>query len=84
MLSYELGPGDVFVWLRERLGIEHDEKGAPDAWPDSFPAKLVKCPWCLGVWVAPLVYGVYLVAPFLVVLTAAMTILVVVETTIRR
>lgn len=79
MLSYERGPGDVFITLRSWAGIEPDEKGHPAVWPDKFLAKLIVCPWCLGVWVLPLIWGLWEVWPMAVVVLAAATILVAVE-----
>lgn len=50
LLSYERGPGDVFVRARGRLGIQPDADGAPAAWPERLPASAVVCVWCLSVY----------------------------------
>lgn len=52
LVSYERGPWDVFKHFREALGVQHDEKGEPIAWPDSVLAKGIICPWCLGPYAA--------------------------------
>lgn len=49
LLVYETGPFNVFVHLRARTGIKHDEEGLPIAWPDG---NVFVCVWCLSVWVA--------------------------------
>lgn len=83
MLSYERGPGDVFLRFREALGFEHSENGEPIVWPDSFLPKLVSCVWCLGVYSALLVWGIWVLEPALVYILAAMSIVVAMEKVAR-
>lgn len=52
MLSYERGPADVFVRIRERLGVYHDDDGVKIGTSGAFAADLVDCLWCLSPWVA--------------------------------
>lgn len=79
MLSYERGPFDLFVRLRSLLGFGHDSDGRPQQWPDTTLARLVACPWCLAVWIAPVVWLVWEVEPVAVVVIAAMAVAVAVE-----
>lgn len=51
LLSYERGPGDVFLKFRAALGITPGDDGEPAEWPDRFPASAVVCVWCLSVYV---------------------------------
>jgi len=43
---------DAFAWLRERIGIGHDEKGFPIIYPETFWGNTFKCFWCLSLIVA--------------------------------
>lgn len=58
MLSYERGPGDVFVRIRERLGIYHDDDGVKISTNGTVVAELVDCLWCLSPWMAVGVMGI--------------------------
>ena len=49
LLYDEAGPWNVFIWLRERLGIEHDD-GVPVIYPKW--AEILECFWCITVWVS--------------------------------
>lgn len=49
ILVYEAGPYNVFIRLRERMGIAHDDAGVPVAWPDGL---VLACALCTSVWVA--------------------------------
>lgn len=49
MLTQEAGPFDIFIRLREHLGISHDEFGKPIAWPDG---SVLACLYCTSVWIA--------------------------------
>lgn len=79
LLSYERGPWDIFLRVRERMGFQHDETGQPVVWPDRNLPRLVACPWCLGVWVTPTVGLLWLLWPPVVVLIAASAVLIAVE-----
>ncbi len=80
LLSYERGPFDVFLRFRQLFGFEHDEKGEPESWPGNTLARIVSCPWCLGLWVTPGVWAVWeYIDPAIVVVVAAAAVLVAVE-----
>lgn len=79
LASYERGPFDVFVRLRSLIGFTHDTNGLPAGWPDTNLARMVACPWCLSVWVAPVVWAAWQLEPALVVITAASTLAIVAE-----
>lgn len=51
MLSYETGPFNIFILLREMAGIVHDDDGKKIVVPESFFAELLDCVWCLSVWI---------------------------------
>lgn len=51
MLSYEAGPFDVFVSIREKAGIAHDDDGRKISDDGSFFAELLDCVWCVSVWI---------------------------------
>ena len=50
LLCYEAGPKDLFVWIREKAGIKHDEDKTPYMFPVNFWAQLLSCIWCVSVW----------------------------------
>lgn len=63
LLSIERGPKDVFVKLRELMGITHYDSGIPFEYPDKFWAQLFSCVWCLSVWVAGTMVLLYIFLP---------------------
>ena len=67
LLVLEGGPGGIFRRLRSLVGIEHDDGGAPTSWPEHLPGSLFTCVWCLSFWTTLLLYGILLVAPYVVV-----------------
>ena len=80
LVSYERGPGDVFLRLREALGFQHREDGEPTAWPDSFLAGALACPWCMGIWMAAGTWALWeYVCEAAVIVLAAATVLVAAE-----
>ena len=52
LLVRERGPWDVFVRLRAKVGISHDELGKPVEIPDNVLAGILSCTWCASVWIA--------------------------------
>ena len=48
----ESGPFDIFVWVRERAGIIHDEDKHPIGIPETFFGQLFSGVWGSSVWVA--------------------------------
>lgn len=51
-LVQEAGPWNVFIRLREKTGIVHNEDGKVLIVPDGFFAGVLSCMWCTSVWVA--------------------------------
>lgn len=75
LASYERGPFDIFLRLRELIGFKHsDVTGEPVEWADNFLTGLVSCIWCASTWTIALMYGVWQIEPVLVMLMAAMAI----------
>lgn len=65
LLTRERGPFDVFLCLRTRAGIEHDEEGRPLRWSENrFWPSLLSCLWCCSVWCGVGCTLLLLVAPF--------------------
>ena len=79
MLSYERGPFDVFLRFREALGFKHDDKGKPTEWPSNVVTAALSCVWCLGLWAAAALYGLWQLEPVAVMVVAAASIVVMVE-----
>lgn len=48
----EGGPGNMFLYIREWSGIEHDSDGNKTIIPDGFFPSLLSCIWCSSLWVA--------------------------------
>lgn len=51
LLVDETGPFDMFLKLRELVGITHDEYKRVAEIPDRFLPQLLSCMWCTSVWV---------------------------------
>lgn len=68
LLVYERGPFDVFVAIRKKAGIGHDNSGRPDMWPDRYFAKLLSCVWCLSVQIAIVVTILFAILGNLVII----------------
>ena len=79
MLVQEDGPFNVFRRLREVWGIGHDDTGCVFEVPDRLLAKLFSCLWCMSVWVAPAVWGIWIVAPVVVWILAISTGAIIVD-----
>jgi hypothetical protein len=52
----ESGPFDVMLKIRSKFGVQHDEDGVACGWPDNLIGGLLRCFWCLSVWVALVVW----------------------------
>ena len=50
MLVQEEGPGDIFVKLRHKVGVQHDMHNR--AYGESFISKLFTCVVCMSVWIS--------------------------------
>lgn len=71
MLVREKGPWNMFVRIRARAGIQHEEDGTPYLFPDTTLAGILSCTWCLSMWVAFGWLGLWLIAPLLATKIAA-------------
>ncbi len=79
LLSYERGPFDMFARLRRLLGFAHDDEGRPSVWPDGVLQNVIACPWCLGLPMAAVAFGLWQVVPLAVIVLAAASVVVAVE-----
>lgn len=79
LLSYERGPLGVFLWFRKMLSIHHNDQDEPASWPSNVFTEALSCPWCLGLWLAAAMYGLWQVEPVAVMVVAAAAIVVMVE-----
>ena len=84
MLSYEKGPFNIFVKIRQLIGIQHDDQGQPTVWSDNVLANAVSCPWCLGIYGAVAMWGLWQVSQTAVMILAASAGLVIIEQWARR
>lgn len=64
MFVKETGPGDVFLKIREGVGIRHDDLKRPFLVPDGFLPGLFSCVWCCSVWVGILWLIIDLLSPW--------------------
>lgn len=63
LLVREKGPWDMFVWIRERTGIRHDENKTPYLIPDNVLAGILSCTWCASMWAGMFWVGFFLIVP---------------------
>ncbi len=60
LLIMERGFGDIFLLIREAIGINHTDDGRPNEIPDTNLGRLFSCTWCLSMFLAlPLSVLVY-------------------------
>src|SRR3990170_4615552 len=79
LLSYERGPFSLFLGVRRLFRIRHDEKGEPTSWSANVVTEGLTCPWCLGIYAAAAMYGLWQLEPRVVLVIAASSVVVVVE-----
>lgn len=79
LISYERGPFNIFEHFRSLLGFRHDSQGKIISWPDSFLALMIHCPWCLGGYFAVAAWGLYQIAPAVIIVLSAWAILIAME-----
>ena len=78
LISYERGPFDIFLRMRQKLGFIHNN-GDPVSWPDKFISNIVACPWCLGLYATAAMWGLWQISQAAVIVIAASAILIAVE-----
>lgn len=78
LLSYEQGPFDIFVRFRKFLGFDHTF-GKPISWPDTFLANIISCVWCLGIYSAAAMWGLWQLSQAAVIVIAASSVIIVLE-----
>ena len=67
MFVREKGPFNMFVWIREMVGIQHDENNYPYLFPDNVLADLLSCVWCTSMWAGLFWFLLYLITPLLAI-----------------
>lgn len=67
LLHHEVGPFAMLSRLRGLFGVLHDRDGEPYSWPAGSP---FACWYCLSVWVALGMFGLWFCAQPVVVLFA--------------
>lgn len=54
--------------FREWAGIEHDDAGQPESWPDGgVLAQVLSCVWCASVYTSALMVALWLSGPGIVI-----------------
>lgn len=71
MIVREDGPGNVFFHIRSWVGITHDPDRHILTIPDRFLPNLLSCVWCTSVWVAADWVLLWLLAPQIAEILAA-------------
>lgn len=56
LLVEETGPFHLFVWFRSLFGIQHDDSGAPNAWPSGYFGEMLECVYCTSLNIALVIY----------------------------
>lgn len=65
LLVAETGPFDMFLKLREAVGITHDEDKKVAVIPERFLPQLLSCMWCTSVWVGFLLTIFHNILPYI-------------------
>ncbi len=79
LLTNETGPWKVFQNLRSVLGFTHGDDGSVTSWPDGFLPELFSCIWCMSLWAAASMWGLWQLSEPAVGVIAASAILLAVE-----
>ena len=79
MFVSEDGPFDIFRRIRSLFGVTHHDDGTIARIPDKSLSKLFTCIWCMSVWIAAVVYLVWVVAPILVYILGLSTGAIIIE-----
>ena len=75
----EDGPFNVFRHIRCLFGVKHHDDGSVAQIPDRTLAKLITCMWCMTLWMAAVVYGLWIVCPVLIWILGLSTGAIIVE-----
>ena len=81
---YEGGPWGFMRWIRERVGIIHDEDGDVVSVPQAVAGNLLGCVWCTSLWTAMILYVVWVAEPAIVMVVAMWGIASAAEATFGR
>src|SRR3990172_7873741 len=84
LFSYERGPLDIFMRFRQALGVEHKSTGEPIAWPDGVVTNMLSCVWCISIWAALALWGIWQWQPTAVIILAASSVAISIEQWNRR
>lgn len=68
LLSTEAAPFELAARFRHLIGVRYNEGSKPYATNEL--AKMVLCPFCLSVWIAPLMILAWMYAPIVVWIAA--------------
>lgn len=79
LLVHERGPYNVFVHLRNAVGVEHDVDLVPER-ANNVVAEIFSCVWCMSIWVGLALWGVWEIEPKVVYVIAILAIAPIVET----
>lgn len=80
-LSSLISQEPVFAWFRGFIGVTHDSDGNPVGYTNPI-AQGLQCLWCVSVWLSPLILGLFLVVPIIVVALAMSTMTILLDTAI--
>ncbi len=79
MITSEDGPWNIFRYWRSLLGVKHDSDGDIQMIPDKTLAKFFSCLWCISLWVAVLLWLVWMICPIIVVFLAVSTLVIIID-----
>jgi len=79
MFVSEDGPFNIFRRIRSLFGVTHHDDGTVAQIPDKTFAKLFTCMWCMSIWMAAVVYGLFIICPILVYILGLSTGVIIVE-----
>ena len=79
LITSEDGPWDAFKCLRTKLGITHHDDGTIASIPEKTTAKLFGCLWCISVWMAGIIYVIWLFVPILAWILAISTVAIIID-----
>ena len=66
MLAREDGPADIFMRIRNMLGVEYNQYA--EAYGTNIASKAILCVWCSSIWIAIVPTIGYIFSPFITVI----------------